>query len=351
MNTLLVAKKMSLTDEKYFAIALDRKSAGPIVIACRCPVPPLSLPSPPLSCPTAPPETNQPPQTRSEGGTSIEDLAEKFPDKILRMPVDPFIGLTDEQARWRTSADTRQWGWGAGGAPARTTRWLCAAESWGARASPTHTGVSRAHGVLPRSPDAALTHAAAGGEAGGGAQGEGGQGVRQEPAQGPLQGPSSAYARARRRSRASLLRPAPCARPRASRRGLPAPSLSQVFSGTDATLVEVNPLAESHGKLIAADAKVNFDDNASFRQGEVFSMRDESQEDPREVAAHKFDLNYIGLDGNIGCMVNGAGLAMATMVRLRDAWRSFFMALPLPQRVMGLGAAALSVLSLHGAPA
>lgn len=90
-------------------------------------------------------------------------------------------------------------------------------------------------------------------------------------------------------------------------------TLSQVFSGTDATMVEVNPLAESHGKLIAADAKVNFDDNAGFRQKELFEQRDESQEDPREVAAHKFDLNYIGLDGNIGCMVNGAGLAMATM--------------------------------------
>merc|ERR1712048_1437416 len=67
------------------------------------------------------------------------------------------------------------------------------------------------------------------------------------------------------------------------------------------------------GKLIAADAKVGFDDNASFRQKEIFAQRDTSQEDPREVAADKWDLNYVGLDGNIGCMVNGAGLAMATM--------------------------------------
>ena len=99
-------------------------------------------------------------------------------------------------------------------------------------------------------------------------------------------------------------------------------ALYSVFASTDATLVEVNPLAEAEGKLIAADAKINFDDNAIFRQKEIFSMRDESQEDPREVAAHKFDLNYIGLDGNIGCMVNGAGLAMATMARRRPtAWR------------------------------
>merc|ERR1719473_2697754 len=79
-------------------------------------------------------------------------------------------------------------------------------------------------------------------------------------------------------------------------------------------MVEVNPLAEdSAGTLIAADAKLGFDDNAAFRQAEVFEKRDETQEDPREVAAGKWDLNYIGLDGSIGCMVNGAGLAMATM--------------------------------------
>ena len=64
---------------------------------------------------------------------------------------------------------------------------------------------------------------------------------------------------------------------------------------------------------MAADAKLGFDDNAAFRQKALFAMRDESQEDPREVAAGKHDLNYIGLDGSIGCMVNGAGLAMATM--------------------------------------
>jgi len=79
-------------------------------------------------------------------------------------------------------------------------------------------------------------------------------------------------------------------------------------------MVEVNPLAEdSAGTLIAADAKIGFDDNAEFRQAAIFEQRDLTQEDPREVAAGKWDLNYIGLDGNIGCMVNGAGLAMATM--------------------------------------
>lgn len=77
---------------------------------------------------------------------------------------------------------------------------------------------------------------------------------------------------------------------------------------------KVNPLAEDNeGTLIAADAKLGFDDSAAYRQKDLFAMRDQSQEDPREVAASKYDLNYIGLDGEIGCMVNGAGLAMATM--------------------------------------
>jgi succinyl-CoA synthetase beta subunit len=78
--------------------------------------------------------------------------------------------------------------------------------------------------------------------------------------------------------------------------------------------MQINPLAEtSDGRIVAADAKLNFDDNAAFRQKEIFAMRDTTQEDPREVAAAEVDLNYIGLDGEIGCMVNGAGLAMATM--------------------------------------
>jgi succinyl-CoA synthetase beta subunit len=181
VNVLLVAQKMRLASEKYFAVALDRKTAGPLIIAC------------------------------AEGGTSIEDLAEKFPDRIVRVSVDPLVGLTDAQA-------------------------------------------------------ASLVA---------------GLGVQADQV-------ADATAQVR--------------------------ALYTLFTSKDATLLEVNPLAtELNGRLIAADAKLNFDDNASFRQKDLFALRDESQEDPREVAAHKADLNYIGLDGNIGCMVNGAGLAMATM--------------------------------------
>merc|ERR1712167_1083 len=91
-------------------------------------------------------------------------------------------------------------------------------------------------------------------------------------------------------------------------------ALYRLFTESDCTMVEVNPLAEdAAGNLIAADAKVGFDDNAAFRHADIFAKRDTTQEDPREVAADKWDLNYVGLDGSIGCMVNGAGLAMATM--------------------------------------
>merc|ERR1719456_1928884 len=91
-------------------------------------------------------------------------------------------------------------------------------------------------------------------------------------------------------------------------------SLYKMFIECDCTMVEINPFAElEDGRVIVCDAKVNFDDNASFRHKELFDKRDVSQEDSREVAAKKFDLNYIGLDGNVACMVNGAGLAMATM--------------------------------------
>lgn len=86
------------------------------------------------------------------------------------------------------------------------------------------------------------------------------------------------------------------------------------FIKTDASQVEINPLVITKGnKLIALDAKFNFDDNALFRQPEVAEMRDESEEDPLELQAAKFGLSYVKMDGNIGCMVNGAGLAMATM--------------------------------------
>merc|ERR1719162_2823536 len=91
-------------------------------------------------------------------------------------------------------------------------------------------------------------------------------------------------------------------------------NLYSMFVASDCTQVEVNPLAETPaGDIIVCDAKVNFDDNAQFRQSKIFEKRDTTQEDSREVEAAKYDLNYIGLDGNIGCMVNGAGLAMSTM--------------------------------------
>lgn len=180
VNTLYVARKMKLAREMYFAILLDRTTAGPVMIGC------------------------------SEGGTSIEDLAEKFPEKIIKIPVDIRTGITDEQAL-------------------AMARGLAVTGDLGAAAGQIK-------------------------------------------------------------------------------------ALYELFDKSDCTMVEVNPLAEdTAGNLIAADAKLGFDDNAAFRQKEIFAQRDESQIDPREVAAGAYDLNYIGLDGSIGCMVNGAGLAMATM--------------------------------------
>ncbi|CAG0917365.1 unnamed protein product [Notodromas monacha] len=91
-------------------------------------------------------------------------------------------------------------------------------------------------------------------------------------------------------------------------------ALWNLFTAVDATQVEINPLAETKdGRVVAVDAKINFDDNAEFRQREIFSLEDAEEKDPREVQAEAFKLNYIGMDGNIGCLVNGAGLAMATM--------------------------------------
>lgn len=180
VNTVLLAKKMQLAREFYFAIMMDRASQGPLIIAC------------------------------SEGGTSIEDLAESAPEKIIKVPVDIQKGLTDQD-------------------------------------------VEKVVQGLDCSGD----------------KEQAGQQIR---------------------------------------------ALYDLFISKDCTMVEVNPLAEdSEGHLIAADAKIGFDDNASFRQQDIFSQRDTTQEDPREVEANKWDLNYIGLDGNIGCMVNGAGLAMSTM--------------------------------------
>jgi succinyl-CoA synthetase beta subunit len=96
--------------------------------------------------------------------------------------------------------------------------------------------------------------------------------------------------------------------------GLLMDGLYRLFVEKDASLVEVNPLVvDDRGELIALDAKINLDDNALYRHPDLEALRDPGQEDPRELAAKRHELSYISLSGNIGCMVNGAGLAMATM--------------------------------------
>lgn len=91
-------------------------------------------------------------------------------------------------------------------------------------------------------------------------------------------------------------------------------ALYNAFVNSDASLVEINPLVVTkEGEIMALDAKMNFDDNALFRHKDIAELRDINEEDPKEVEASKHELNYIALDGSIGCMVNGAGLAMATM--------------------------------------
>ncbi|MEO1191617.1 MAG: ADP-forming succinate--CoA ligase subunit beta [Pseudomonadota bacterium] len=91
-------------------------------------------------------------------------------------------------------------------------------------------------------------------------------------------------------------------------------ALYKAFVGLDASLVEINPLVVTGGgEVVALDAKMGFDDNALFRHKDVAELRDEEEEDPKELEAAQHDLNYVSLDGSIGCMVNGAGLAMATM--------------------------------------
>ncbi len=106
------------------------------------------------------------------------------------------------------------------------------------------------------------------------------------------------------------------------------PQLYNAFIGTDASQIEINPLAVTDdGKLLVLDAKVGFDSNAEFRHPELEQLRDLTEEDPMEIEASKYDLAYIKLDGNIGCMVNGAGLAMATMdiIKLNGAFPANFL--------------------------
>jgi succinyl-CoA synthetase beta subunit len=103
--------------------------------------------------------------------------------------------------------------------------------------------------------------------------------------------------------------------------------LYETFLGTDASQIEINPLAITDGKLMVLDAKVGFDSNAMFRHPDLEALRDLTEEEPAEVEASKYDLAYIKLDGDIGCMVNGAGLAMATMdiIKLNGAFPANFL--------------------------
>ncbi|XP_002157521.3 succinate--CoA ligase [GDP-forming] subunit beta, mitochondrial isoform X1 [Hydra vulgaris] len=104
--------------------------------------------------------------------------------------------------------------------------------------------------------------------------------------------------------------------------------LYNLFNGVDAVQVEINPFGETDkDEVVCFDAKINFDDNAKFRQKAIFEMDDHSEADPRELEADKYNLNYIPLDGNIACMVNGAGLAMATMdiIKLNGGWPANFL--------------------------
>jgi malate-CoA ligase subunit beta len=112
--------------------------------------------------------------------------------------------------------------------------------------------------------------------------------------------------------------------------GLPAPQISQTvtailgayraFRDLDATMVEFNPLVVTReGQILVLDVKMSFDDNALFRRPNVAELRDHAQEDPREAEAAEHGLNYVGLEGDIGCIINGAGLAMATMDMIKHA--------------------------------
>ena len=181
VNKVLVAEAVDIARELYFAILLDRATAAPMIIAS------------------------------TEGGVEIEAVAEKTPERILREPIHPLLGIQAYQTR----------------------------------------KIAKALGLT-----------------------------------GPLM----------------------------NQAGKLFTALYRLFIERDCSMIEVNPLVVTpDGQLLALDAKFNFDDNALYRQTKIVAMRDKAEEDPREVAASEFNLNYIGLDGNIACLVNGAGLAMATM--------------------------------------
>jgi len=181
VSKVMVAEAIDITRETYFCILMDRESNGPVLVA-----------SP-------------------DGGVDIEEVAEKTPDRIKKIPIDIFTGVTDEVAK-----------------------------------------------------DVALFL---------GFEGE----LTQQCAE-------------------------------------QVKRLYDMFINVDCLQLEINPLALTpEGKIYTADAKLGFDDNAQYRQKEIFDMEDTTESDPREVEAGKFNLNYVQMDGNIGCLVNGAGLAMATM--------------------------------------
>jgi succinyl-CoA synthetase beta subunit len=181
VNKVLVAESADIAREIYFAVLLDRATAAPVIVAS------------------------------TEGGVEIESVAAKSPEKIIREPIDPLIGLQPYQAR-------------------KLAKQLGFESSQLKNASKLFEGLYR------------------------------------------------------------------------------------TFIAYDCSMVEVNPLVVTNkGEVLALDAKFNFDDNALYRHPEIAAMRDIAEEDPREVEASKHGLNYIGLDGNIACLVNGAGLAMGTM--------------------------------------
>jgi succinyl-CoA synthetase beta subunit len=181
VHKVLISRSVEIARELYFAILIDRAISAPVIVAS------------------------------TEGGVEIETVAEKTPERIVRMPIDPLLGLQPYQTRKLAKLL---------GMPSGEMRLAC-----------------------------------------------------------------KLFA-----------------------------NLYKLFIACDCSMVEVNPLVVTKGgEVLALDAKFNFDDNALFRHPEILAYRDIGEEDPREVEASKFNLSYIGLDGNIACLVNGAGLAMATM--------------------------------------
>jgi len=183
VSKVMVAEAIDITRETYFCIVLDREHNGPVIVV-----------SP-------------------DGGVDIEDVAERTPERIMKMPVDIHTGVTDAMAKELA----------------------------------VFLGFSGSSYLMTQCTEQIK-------------------------------------------------------------------NLYKMFIDVDCLQLEVNPLAETpQGMIYTADAKLGFDDNASFRQKAIFDMEDTTESEPREVEAAKHNLNYVQLDGNIGCLVNGAGLAMATM--------------------------------------